>query len=164
MARTKGTLSLASNIEPSMNAPLDGRTVVNAVADLTASGSFPYFYEGMIVSVKANHKIYQLIGNDPTVSANWEEVGSGSGGASSTDITATLIASDWDANNQQTLTFTGYDSTKNGVIGVPTSASATIKDAYAEAEINVVSISTNQFTFEAKNVPTIDLPVVLITY
>ena len=59
MARQKGTLSLASNIEPSMNAPLDGRSVVNTVADLTASGSFPYFYEGMIVSCKSDHKIYQ---------------------------------------------------------------------------------------------------------
>ena len=49
MARQKGTLSLASNIEPSMNAPLDGRIVVNLLSDLTASGSYPYYYEGMIV-------------------------------------------------------------------------------------------------------------------
>lgn len=83
---------------------------------------------------------------------------------SSTDITATLLASGWDANNQQTLTFTGYDSTKNGVIGVPVSATSAQKDAYAEAEINVISISNNQFTFEATNVPDINLPVVLIVY
>jgi len=80
MARSKGTLSLASNIEPSMNAPLDGRTVVNLLSDLTASGSYPYYYEGMIVSCKENHKVYQLIGNDPTVADNWSEVGSGSSG------------------------------------------------------------------------------------
>lgn len=79
MARTKGTLSLSSNIEPSMNAPLDARLVVNTVADLTASGSFPYFYEGMVVSCKGNRKLYQLVGNDPTASANWSEVGSGGG-------------------------------------------------------------------------------------
>ena len=71
MARQKGSLSLASNIEPSMNAPLDARLVVNTVADLTASGSFPYFYVGMTVAVKADNKSYKLIGNDPTVSANW---------------------------------------------------------------------------------------------
>lgn len=83
---------------------------------------------------------------------------------SSTDITATLLSSGWNASNQQTLTFTGYDSTKNGVIGVPVSATSAQKDAYAEAEINVVSISNNQFTFEATNVPDINLPVVLIVY
>lgn len=81
MARTKGTLSLASNIEPSMNAPLDGRQVVNLYSDLTANGSFPYYYEGMIVACKENHKLYQLTGTDTTATSNWTEVGSGSGGA-----------------------------------------------------------------------------------
>lgn len=76
MARQKGTLSLSSNIEPSMNAPLDGREVVNLLTDLTASGSFPYFYEGMQVYVKETSKTYTLTGNDPTVSANWKASGS----------------------------------------------------------------------------------------
>lgn len=80
MARSKGTLGLSSNIEPSMNAPLDARTVVNTLADLTASASFPYFYEGMLVSVKSERKAYQLIGNDPTVLENWQEIGSGESG------------------------------------------------------------------------------------
>ena len=77
MARQKGTLSLASNIEPSMAAPLDAREVVNEVSDLTASGSFPYSYVGMKVVVKATGDMYILMGNDPTVSANWKK---GSGG------------------------------------------------------------------------------------
>lgn len=79
MARQKGTLGLSSNIEPSMNAPLDGREVVNLVSDLTASASFPYFYEGMQVYVKEDHKTYTLIGSDPTISANWTESGGGGG-------------------------------------------------------------------------------------
>ena len=77
MARQKGTLSLASNIEPSMAAPLDAREVVNEVSDLTASGSFPYSYVGMKVVVKATGDMYILTGADPTVSANWKK---GSGG------------------------------------------------------------------------------------
>lgn len=76
MSRQKGTLSLASNIEPSMNAPLDARVVVNLISDLTASGSFPYFYQGMLVACKEDHKIYQLTGGDPTVAANWVGIGS----------------------------------------------------------------------------------------
>mgnify|MGYP006916040860 CR=1 FL=1 len=79
MARTPGTLSLGSNIEPKMAAPLDGREVVNSKADLLASTSFPYFYEGMTVYVKSEHKSYTLIGSDTTVEANWQEVGSGAG-------------------------------------------------------------------------------------
>ena len=82
MSRQKGTLSLASNIEPSMNAPLDARTVVNLKADLTAANSFPYFYQGIVVACKEDHKLYQLIGNDPTDITNWEKVG---GAGSSTD-------------------------------------------------------------------------------
>lgn len=79
MARTPGTLSLGSNIEPKMSAPLDGREVVNSKADLLAAASFPYFYEGMTVYVKSEQKSYTLIGNDPTIEANWTEVGSGAG-------------------------------------------------------------------------------------
>jgi hypothetical protein len=221
MARQKGTLSLASNIEPSMNAPLDARTVVNTLADLTASGSFPYFYEGMIVAVKGNHKIYQLIGADPTVSANWEEVGTGAGGSiqvtvlptasvtevdniyqyigatdatytngyfykcvnnsgtyswvqlnvqpsggggggTGTIIDATLTAAGWNGTTkQQTVTFTGYESSMGGVIGMPAEATSTQKEAYATAKIDVVSISGTSFTFECETIPSVDLPVTL---
>ena len=50
MARQKGTLGLSSNIEPSASAPLDARTVVPTLADLTTEGNFPYAYDGMLVS------------------------------------------------------------------------------------------------------------------
>lgn len=75
MARQSGSANFAGTIEVQAGGPLDARTVVPAVADLTASGTFPYSYEGMVVAVKANHKLYQLIGSDPTVSASWLEVG-----------------------------------------------------------------------------------------
>lgn len=79
MARQKGTLGLASNIEPSMNAPLDARETVALIADLTASGSFTYFYEGMKVYCREDKKTYTLIGSDPTVSANWSAATGGDG-------------------------------------------------------------------------------------
>lgn len=78
MARKKGTLNLSSNLEPSMNAPLDAREVVNTINDLTDSASFPYFYEGMTVYVKAESKSYTLVGNDTTDFNNWEISGGGS--------------------------------------------------------------------------------------
>lgn len=72
MARQKGSANLAASLEVLAGAPLDARTVVNQKSDLTAAGSFPYFYLGMQVTVKAEFKTYMLIGNDPTVSANWK--------------------------------------------------------------------------------------------
>ena len=60
MSRREGTLKLSSNIEPRAAAPLDARTVVPTLADLTASGAFPYPYVGMIVSVQATGKVYSL--------------------------------------------------------------------------------------------------------
>ena len=96
MARTKGSYSLSANIEINAAAPLDARERVSTLADLTAEGSFPYHYVGMETYVVATGKKYRLTGSDPTVSANWTEIGeggSGSGGhtiedASGTDMTA----------------------------------------------------------------------------
>ena len=80
MARQQGTYKLASNIEPRAAAPLDAREKVALKNDLTATGTFPYPYEGMEVYVVEEKKKYVLIGNDPTVSENWQEVGNGGGG------------------------------------------------------------------------------------
>lgn len=82
MARRKGSLALSSNIEPSMSAPLDARQVVQLKADLTASDSFPYFYEGLTVYVAEEKKIYMLTGDNPTIADNWAPIGEGEGGTS----------------------------------------------------------------------------------
>ena len=87
MARTKGSFSLGGTLEILADAPSDARLQVKTHADLTASGSFPYKYVGMIVSVEAEEKAYMLIGSDPTVEANWEELG---GGGGSSELTADL--------------------------------------------------------------------------
>ena len=93
MARTKGTYSLSANIEPRAAAPLDARTVVPTLADLTASGAFPYPYVGMIVSVQSEGKAYILTAADTTSSSNWMPVGSGSGSVIE-DVTSLPTGSD----------------------------------------------------------------------
>jgi len=86
------------------------------------------------------------------------------GGSTSETITGTLLSSGWDSNNQQTLTFAGIDATTNGTIGIPITATAAQIAAYESAGITVVSIDNDdEITFEAKDVPAINLPVVLIT-
>ncbi len=87
---------------------------------------------------------------------------SGKGGGSASAVyTGTLLSSGW-SSNQQVVTFTNYDGTSNGMIGVPSSATDAQKAAYYDAGISVKSQSTNAFTLQCKSVPSIDLPVVLI--
>lgn len=74
MARTRGTFTLGANIELEADAPLDARLLVAQKTDLTAEGSFPYKYVGMIVSVASEQKAYMLTGADPTTAANWKDV------------------------------------------------------------------------------------------
>ena len=77
MARKSGSYIVPGTLEIQADAPADARLQVATLADLTASGSFPYKYVGMIVSVASEQKAYMLIGADPTDSDNWKEMGSG---------------------------------------------------------------------------------------
>ena len=102
MSRKEGSFKLSSNIEPRAAAPLDARTVVPTLADLTASGAYPYPYVGMIVSVQDTGKAYILTASDTTVLANWKELGAGGGGGGSytagygIDITNDIISANVD--------------------------------------------------------------------
>ena len=76
MARKKGTYTLSSNIELEAGAPLDARDRVASLSDLTTNNTFAYPYIGMETYVVSENKKYRLVGSDPTISTNWEEVGS----------------------------------------------------------------------------------------
>ena len=78
MARSKGTNNFSGSLEVNAGAPLDARLVVDTQTDLTALDSYPYHYVGMTVAVKDIGELFMLIGSDPTVSANWKAIGSGS--------------------------------------------------------------------------------------
>ena len=85
MGKSIGSANIAASFNVLADAPLDSRTVVDTVADLTASGTFDYKYVGMPVYCKADSKTYVLTGDDPTVSANWKELGGGGSGDSALD-------------------------------------------------------------------------------
>lgn len=80
MSRQKGSLELPYNIETKSAAPLDARTVVEAVADLTDPGTFPYHYIGMVVYARDPGALYVLQGPDPTQAAAWKKQVAGEGG------------------------------------------------------------------------------------
>ena len=79
MARTKGMLNLSGNLEVNAGAPLDARSVVPTLADLTVASNFQYKYIGMPVVVQATGDMYTLLTNDVTDIANWKKTGSGGG-------------------------------------------------------------------------------------
>lgn len=78
-----------------------------------------------------------------------------------TTYIATLLASGWNASNQQAVTFIEYEQAFEGVVGVPTNATEEQIQVYGESIIRVVSVSGNTVTFAAKNKPKIDLPVMI---
>ena len=94
MARTKGMLNLSGNLEVNAGAPLDARSVVPTVADLTVAANFQYKYVGMPVVVQATGDMYVLTANDVTVAANWKQIGSGGGGTSYTAGDGIVISND----------------------------------------------------------------------
>lgn len=113
MSRTKGTYTLTSNIEPKVGAPLDARTIVKLLADLTASNTFEYPYKGMKVFVEENNKSYTLVGSDPTVSTNWVE--DNSGGHTIKNSTGTAMTQ---RSNLQFVDLTVSDDSINDVTKV----------------------------------------------
>lgn len=84
MARSTGTANLAASLEVLAGAPLDARTVVPTVSDLTVAANFPYKYVGMPVVTQDSGDMYILTGNDVTDESNWKKLGSGGGGLTQT--------------------------------------------------------------------------------
>ena len=89
-----------------------------------------------------------------------EEELEGQGNSLGSVYSGILNASNWDLNTkQQTITFTDYDASANGLIGVPSNASAAQKEIFFNNGISVVSKSGSSVTFQAKTIPDIDIPI-----
>ncbi len=84
----------------------------------------------------------------------------GGGGTGGTVYTGTLLANNWNSTTkQQTLTFTGYSDTYNGVIGLPADATLAQMEAYRNSLVRTVSQTGATVTFECEEIPSINLPV-----
>lgn len=140
MARTKGSYSLAGTIEVLADAPADARLQVKTVAELTASGSFPYKYVGMIVSVEATQDAYMLIGSDPTVPANWRKMGE-------SQVRAMSDLSDVDVTNIQDGEILKWDATNREWVNAEDSGGVSdYADLTSKPSINNVTLSGNKTT------------------
>lgn len=84
MAREKGLFQFSGNFEVTKAAPLDTRTVVDTLAELTVSDTWKvdgkvWLYDGIVVAVKENKGLYMLTGMaaDPTAYSsldNWNRI------------------------------------------------------------------------------------------
>lgn len=129
MARQKGTANFSGTLEVLAGGPIDSRTVVPTLADLTVASNFPYAYVGLETYVVAENKKYRLIAADVTQSSNWEEVGSGGGGGS-IDV-------------DDALSSTSENPVQNKVV-----------KAALDSKVNAVNgkgLSTNDYTTGEKN-------------
>lgn len=131
MARQKGTLILESNTEPVVKAPLDARTVVDTLADLTVASNFTYAYEGLSVYVKEVKKAYRLIDRDVTKAENWKEEGSG---GSQIDVDTALSETSTNPVQNKAITVE--------VVNIQ-SAIATIEAAQALAAGSIAGLQTS---------------------
>lgn len=129
MSRTKGSFSLAGAIEPLASAPLDAREKVTSKADLTANDTFPYPYVGMETYVVSENKKYRLIGEDPTDISNWQEVGSGGGASSMSDLSDVALTDladgqvlKYDATSHKWINADGDSSDSIQVTTMPTAS------------------------------------------
>lgn len=110
MSRAKGTQNLGFNFEPRVGSPFDARTQVASYSDLTSPATWcddvskegeHYLYEGIVVYVKSDKKLYKLIGDVITnpisykITSNWEEVGK------ALDVITTTIGTDITSNKNK---------------------------------------------------------------
>lgn len=159
MARQKGSANFSGTLEVLAGGPIDARSVVPTLADLTVAANFPYPYVGMETYVVSENKKYRLIVADVTSSSNWEEVGSGGGGGgdSTKILTGTLAAASW-SSKTQTVNVTGITANTKGVIGLLQSATSAQVEAAKAAGITATAIGNGTITFACDEVPSIDIP------
>lgn len=127
MARQKGTANFSGTLEVLAGGPIDSRTVVPTLADLTVASNFPYAYVGMETYVVSENKKYRLIAADVTQSSSWEEVGSGGG----------------EIDVDDALSTTSENPVQNKVV-----------KAALDSKVNAVNgkgLSTNDYTTSEKN-------------
>lgn len=108
MSRQSGSLSLSSNLEPKMAAPLDAREKVANLTELTDPNSFPYSWIGMPVYVVSEQKWYSLRYADTTSLDNWVTIGTGADGHDGRDVG---IEGTTKEGRENTVTFVWYDPT-----------------------------------------------------
>ena len=120
MARELGNIEFPTNLEVLKKAPLDARTRVETVSDLT---SIPYAYKQMVVAVYNDDSnpngLYILQGDDSTNSTHWLPLSAqGPTGDDGKSSTSGYVFYSSASDNAPTFSTVGVDTTYNFSTGI----------------------------------------------
>lgn len=132
--------------------------------DVATSADLPdTFMEGEVYYCAGDNGFYVAMVDRPdgggTIS-DFVFISSSAGGASITQMQVTLLDSDWDAYNQQSVTVTGMTATKPVVVSPDYSS----YDEYAESGVKCMAQSTDSLDFECDTIPNASLTVNLLIF
>lgn len=123
MARNKGTFNFSANLEPKVQAPLDARTVVDTVAELTQAATWQdtngdvWLFDGLVVSIAQTGELYMLTDKAAyTSAASWKRI---DGGGAESDV--------YMVGDISTLTTSSQPTDIKGILGTPAALKAAVK-------------------------------------
>jgi len=123
MARTKGTFNFSANLEPKVQAPLDARTVIDTVAELTQAATWQdtngdvWLFDGLVVSIAQTGELYMLTNKSAyTQPASWKRI---DGGGAESDV--------YMVGDISTLTTSSQPTDIKGILGTPAALKAAVK-------------------------------------
>lgn len=123
MARNKGTFNFSANLEPKVQAPLDARTVVDTVAELTQAATWQdtngdvWLFDGLVVSIAQTGELYMLTDKAAyTSAASWKRI---DGGGAESDV--------YMVGDISTLTTSSQPTDIKDIIGTPAALKAAVK-------------------------------------
>lgn len=123
MARNKGTFNFSANLEPKVQAPLDARTVVDTVAELTQAATWQdtngdvWLFDGLVVSIAQTGELYMLTDKAVyTSAASWKRI---DGGGAESDV--------YMVGDISTLTTSSQPTDIKDILGTPAALKAAVK-------------------------------------
>lgn len=123
MARNKGTFNFSANLEPKVQAPLDARTVVDTVAELTQAATWQdtngdvWLFDGLVVSIAQTGELYMLTDKAAyTSAASWKRI---DGGGAEAGV--------YMVGDISTLTTSSQPTDIKGILGTPAALKAAVK-------------------------------------
>lgn len=108
---------------------------------------YTQFYKMRIPEGHDYYDVEDFNSNTQTIDAELNKLNNMVGHGCS-ETTVTLTASNWDENNQQTITIDGVTDDSVVILGTPTGVSATVYNAISMARIVVLSISGNSLVLK----------------
>lgn len=169
MGRIKGLSSFSANFDILMAAPIDSRSVVDTVADLSnpeiwkSNDGNTYLYAGLLVAVLEDKSVYMLV--DPT-NLVWEKL-KGEGGGTGTSnptihTTHTLLATNWAQTEDNLYAYTLTDTNIKSNSLVQAIGTKESNQTIAEARFQAYTdINPQTLIIYAENLPTKNINIEL---